>query len=124
MPWPKVGKQQWPRLVVSEYAAMVGDRELIMPRAQHAMIWALARENGQVVTWVAMHHALWPTEFFLTQDCLYAHLSRLRAAIHDALVMTHPALDVPIRTVHHVGLQLRWPPDRLDLHGPSSPCLA
>lgn len=128
MPWPQIGKQSWPALQVSEHAAMVGDRDLIMPRAQHAMLWALARSNAQVVTWVAMHHALWPDEFYLTQDCLYSHLSRLRADLKRVLVKTHPALTTPIRTVHHVGLQLRWPPDRLRLEyprphpGPTATC--
>lgn len=95
---------------------MLNDDRLIMPRAQHALLWVLARNNGQILTWVELHHAIWPAEFFIAPDAMYAHLSRLRAQLTIGLALHNPALEVPIRTIVHVGVELRWPPDRLVLN--------
>lgn len=106
----------WPLLTVSQYGALINDDRLIMPRAQHRLLWALASNNARILTWVELHHALWPAEFFIYPDPMYAHLSRLRSQLTIALAKHNAALEVPIRTIVHVGLELRWPPDRLALH--------
>jgi len=103
-------------LTVSQYGALINDDRLIMPRAQHRLLWALARNNGQILTWVELHHALWPAEFYISPNAMYAHLSRLRSQLTIALANHNPALEVPIRTIPKVGLELRWPPDRIILH--------
>lgn len=106
----------WPLLTVSQYGALINDDRLIMPRAQHRLLWTLASNNGRILTWVELHHALWPAEFYIAPYPMYAHLSRLRSQLTIALALHDPDLEVPIRTIVHVGLELRWPPDRLVLH--------
>jgi len=104
---------------------MLDDDRLIMPRAEHQLLWALATRNNQVVTWVELHHALWPTEIFINPDPLYSHLSRLRQQLRIGLGLRHPDLldnnQIPIRTIVHVGVELQWPPKRLQLYHPKSP---
>ncbi|GAI85815.1 unnamed protein product [marine sediment metagenome] len=102
-------------MTVSQHGAHINDDRLIMPRAQHRLLWALATNNGRILTWVELHHALWPAEFYLTPDPMFSHLSRLRKQLKIGLALHNPDLDVPIRTVRKVGLELRWPPDRLHL---------
>ncbi|GAH95129.1 unnamed protein product, partial [marine sediment metagenome] len=114
----------WPRLTVSQYAALINHDRLIMPRAQHRLLWALARANGRIITWVELHHALWPAEFYIWNPPMYSHLSRLRSQLRSALAKHNPDLEVPIRTIRKVGLELRWPPDRLHINDTQTPLAA
>lgn len=112
----RVREHPWPLLTVSERGALLNDDRLIMPRAQQAMLWALARANGRIITWVELHHAIWPAEFYLRPNPLFTHLSRLRSQLEIGLALHNPSLHVPIRTIPKVGLELRWPPERLHIH--------
>jgi two-component system response regulator TctD len=81
-------------------AVMVDERNLVIPRRELALLEALVRRTGRVVTRAVLGDELWGFADEVESNSLESHVSRLRKRLLDA------GAKVKIHTVRGVGYML------------------